>query len=267
MKAKVFAQENVINAARWVRENSIQPQEGSSKYCVIINEEPYEPKCIYRRAYYDAQGKKLPQRAISAKDARQKLRQLGFEICEKGENPSSLANPRQLVKSEKAQRRWLGHGNEGFRLPEPPIDRIVVDGNNVAHHGLYQDHGSVDIWRIQSAYNQLISSYGFKDVKIFVGAALGHRERYGWEHIEDLQSGLRAGERRRRESQIIYKTLTGQDDDRAIIDFAVKHDYLILTNDGYKNHTDLCSLTELRRRIVNYEFLSEELVIHSFPTY
>lgn len=103
----------------------------------------------------------------------------------------------------------------------PPINRIVVDGSNVAREGLNNQHGSAQ--QLLNAYNSLKNDFGFKDIVIIIGAGLRH-------HTSDyskLEPFIK--------QNIIRTAPAGTSDDFYIIQYAIDNDMLILTNDMYRD--------------------------------
>jgi hypothetical protein len=104
---------------------------------------------------------------------------------------------------------------------KPPINRIVVDGSNVAREGLNNQHGSAE--QLLNTYNTLKNDFGFEDIVIIIGAGLRH-------HTSDfskLEPFIK--------QNIIRAAPAGTSDDFYIIQYAMDNDMLILTNDMYRD--------------------------------
>lgn len=104
---------------------------------------------------------------------------------------------------------------------KPPINRIVVDGSNVAREGLNNQHGSAE--QLLNAYNTLKNDFGFEDIVIIIGAGLRH-------HTSDfskLEPFIK--------QNIVRAAPAGTSDDFYIIQYAMDNDMLILTNDMYRD--------------------------------
>lgn len=112
--------------------------------------------------------------------------------------------------------------NQKTRLNrKPPINRIVVDGSNVAREGLNNQQGSAQ--QLLNAYNILKNDFGFEDVAIIIGAGLKHHTS----DFDKLEPFIK--------QKIILTAPAGTSDDFYIIQHATDNDMLILTNDMYRD--------------------------------
>jgi len=138
-----------------------------------------------------------------------------------------------------------------------PINRIVVDGSNVAREGLNDQHGSAE--QLLNAYNTLKNDFGFKNIVIIIGAGLRHHTS-DFSKLEPLIK-----------QNIIRVAPAGTSDDFYIIQYAVDNDMLILTNDMYRNFKDKDSewKTQIEMRRVTFMVNPEDKTISlgQFPNY
>jgi len=150
------------------------------------------------------------------------------------------------------------------RIGRPPIERIIIDGSNVAHHEM--PNRSADVYQLMAAYDQLLSIYGFKQIKILIGPGLRHSvtERDFKELLKKFEDGGARGE-----EKMLYQAPAGENDDSFIIDYAIEHDSLILSNDLYRDHIERHAgdRVEIQRRLVKYMIMDGDLIISRFPDY
>lgn len=104
---------------------------------------------------------------------------------------------------------------------KPPINRIIVDGSNVAREGLKDQQGSSN--QLLNAYNTLKDDFGFEEIVIIIGAGLRHHTS----DFDKLEPFI--------EQKIIRTAPAGTSDDFYIIQHAMDNDMLILTNDMYRD--------------------------------
>jgi hypothetical protein len=151
------------------------------------------------------------------------------------------------------------------RPPPPPIPRIVVDGSNLARYGGYDR--SANARQLMKAYDDLVSVYGFKSVYVVVGAGLWRSmPKEEWDalvhhfHERAISEGRPA---------VMLQAPAGANDDAFIIGLALNDDYLILTNDLFRDHLQRHPDWEvdIRMRLVKYMFLEDRLRIESWPDY
>ncbi|MFX0170300.1 MAG: hypothetical protein ACFE9L_00110 [Candidatus Hodarchaeota archaeon] len=132
---------------------------------------------------------------------------------------SQLKKWRKEQKKEKVSHRKDKSNIDVF--PNPPIDRIVVDGNNVVKTEKKGDKYSVK--KLIELYNELQKKYKFKRIIIFISAAL----KYDVSDFDDLKPLIK--------KKIVRETPAGVSDDYFIIQFAIKDNTLILTNNLFRD--------------------------------
>lgn len=156
-------------------------------------------------------------------------------------------------------------GNRPDKGSHPPINRVVIDGSNVAHYGQEKNTASAD--QVMQAYNGL-KDLGFEKVYIFTGAGLRHA--IGKDTYKKMEKYFQRISRKT-ETEIFHQAPAGIDDDQFIIDFAIKSDLLILTNDLYRDAFQ--KNPELREqiegRLIKFMFNPESkaLMIVDYPDY
>lgn len=180
----------------------------------------------------------------------------------------------QIVANEPTKRKpILTRESPATRSPppsrkvislRPPIDRIVLDGSNVSCYGM--ESGIADFAQLLSVYRQLLSKYGFSQVKVIIGPGMRHKE--GPKPFEWLEMKFNT-EKDRRKATVFYQAPAGTSDDAFIINFAIENDYLILTNDRYLDHKTARprDRSEIDRRLVKYMVIDGNLSITGFPAY
>jgi hypothetical protein len=122
-------------------------------------------------------------------------------------------------------------------LDIPPIKKIIIDGSNVARQDYKNGDGSIK--QLLQAYDDLINKYGFDEVRIIVGAGLRHTVP----DFEELQPYI--------DKKIAAQAPAGVSDDEFIITIAREKNFLILTNDLYRefrNIDPICEKEIQRRR-------------------
>ena len=147
---------------------------------------------------------------------------------------------------------------------KPPIDRIVVDGSNVACYEM--GHEKADLSQLTLAYRQLRTKYGFNTIRIIVGAGLRHKA--GLESFEELQRVFEK-EKEKRGSRILFQAPARTNDDTHIITYAIENDCLILTDDLYRDYLSAHPhhSKEVERRLVKYMIMDGSLIITGYPPY
>ena len=108
-----------------------------------------------------------------------------------------------------------------YTFPNPPIERIVVDGNNVVKTEKTREKYSVN--KLIQLYNELQKKYKFEKVIIFISAAL----KYDVHDFDDLKPLIK--------KKVVRETPAGVSDDYFVIQFAIKDNALILTNDLFRD--------------------------------
>lgn len=156
-------------------------------------------------------------------------------------------------------------GNGPDQRLHPPINRIVIDGSNVAHYGQEKNTASAD--QVMQAYNDL-KDLGFERVYIITGAGLRHA--IGKEKYKEMERYFRRISKKTK-TEIFHQAPAGTNDDQFIINFAIKSDLLILTNDLYRDAVQ--KNPELREqiegRLIKFMFNPENkaLMISDYPDY
>ena len=144
----------------------------------------------------------------------------------------------------------------------PPIDAVVVDGNDVSRHG---DHiKAPSAGQLERCYQELKGSYGFSKVFVIAGPRL--RKDMGEEEHASMGRWF-ADESRRTGTTILLEDAVG--DDRSIIDLAVDEDLLLLTNDRFQDlvRDDPELKFEVGTRTVRYTIVEGKLIIERWPEY
>jgi hypothetical protein len=156
-------------------------------------------------------------------------------------------------------------GNGLDRRPLPPINRVVIDGSNVAHYGQEKNTASAD--QVMQAYNDL-KDLGFEKVYIFTGAGLRHA--IGKDTYKEMERYFRRIGKKTK-TEIFHQAPAGTDDDQFIINFAIKSDLLILTNDLYRDAIQKNPELEgqIKGRLIKFMFNPESkaLMITNYPDY
>jgi len=109
-------------------------------------------------------------------------------------------------------------------IPSPPLERIVVDGNNVVKS--VKTGKKYSVKPLIQLYKELQQKYQFTKVVIFISAAL----KYDVDDFDHLKFLI--------QQKIIRETPAGESDDYFIIQFAIKDNALILTNDLFRDWKD-----------------------------
>lgn len=257
--------EHVLKAAKWIDEHGVPRARESTIWLVIIEGKTYPPKYIISRANVYANGTEWPSGNFTGgEETNSYLKNLGFKICDRGSFtvPRDKApEPRPCVKPLKGPTTVM---NMRGMEEKTPIDRIIVDGSNVACFGMGRD--SADLSQLIKAYGQLRRKYGFSKIRIIIGPRLRHI--VGQDSFDGLLSKFEH-ENERRGERILYQAPARSYDDSYIIKYAIEHDFLILTNDLFRDHAQAYpgDAKELERRLVRYMIMDGDLSIPKFPAY
>jgi hypothetical protein len=139
----------------------------------------------------------------------------------------------------------------------PPLDRIVVDGNNVARTD-EEDKGASSEKLIR-LYKELRDPYKFKEIIIVISAAFKHNSK-------DFNKLSRFIKRK-----IIRETPAGASDDYFIIQQAIQMNALILTNDLFrdwkKKYPELKDEIEKRRVTFFIDSREESFILGEYPEF
>lgn len=263
--------EHVIEAAKWIDVHGVPDIRKPKKYVVDFNGKAYPPKYLLARANVFANGQELDHSEhTGGKETNTFLLGLGFRIVDKklfspksGEDSTSNGAIQRNQPKDSQPRKYNGD-RKRRRASGPPISRIIIDGSNLACYGM--PYGSANVTQLSNSYDQLISDYGFEDVKIIIGSGL-------WRKVnkQDFESLTKRFESERaiRGHGILFQAPAKQNDDTFIIDYAINEDYLILSNDLYRDHLEERpeDSTEIQRRLVKYMVIDNGLRIVEFPDY
>jgi len=125
--------------------------------------------------------------------------------------------------------------------------------------------GSADVSHLIAVFEQLRNDYGFEEVRIIIGAGLRHKV----ETTEFDRLRTRFEEEKRKTGHgVLHQAPAGINDDDFIIDHAVKENYLILTNDLYRDYQEKHPemKCEVQGRLVKYMIIDDKLRIVSYPS-
>jgi hypothetical protein len=151
--------------------------------------------------------------------------------------------------------------SEALKNPDvnikPPINRIIVDGSNVAREGLNNEQGSAI--QLINVYNTLKEYYKFDAIVVIIGAGL----RYKTPDFDTLKPYI--------EQKIIRQAPAGTSDDFFIINYAIDNNTLILTNDMYREFKEKYPKLkeEIEKRRVTFMINPDNgsLSLGQFPDY
>ena len=126
--------------------------------------------------------------------------------------------------------------------PRSQFTRAIIDASNVAHSG---EGGTARVRYIRLMCEKL-STEGL-DPLVVADAALRHQ-------VDDADAYERLVE-----SGVVHQAPAGTDADYFILTFARELDALVVSNDRFRDR--LKSFPELRRRLVRYMILEDEVVL------
>jgi hypothetical protein len=126
--------------------------------------------------------------------------------------------------------------------PRTRYRRAIIDASNVAHSG----EGSAARTRYIRLMWDKLAEAGYEPI-VVADAALRHQ-------VDDAESYERLVE-----SGVVHQAPAGTDADYFILNFARELEAVIVSNDRFRDR--LASFPELRRRIVRYMILEDEVVL------
>jgi len=165
-----------------------------------------------------------------------------------------------MPKSKKGKSKKVVAKKKSKQI-KPPIDRIILDGSNITCFAGYPD-----IAQLSAAYYQIKEKYHFKKIRIIVGPGLRHK--VGLDEFDRIKKEFKENETADGE-RILFESPAYANDDPFIIRYAIDHDFLILSNDCFRDyieeHPELES--EIKRRLVKFMIMDGDLMITKFPDY
>lgn len=169
------------------------------------------------------------------------------------------------LSSHSLENRDEDRGNEQDKRSGPPINRVVIDGSNVAHAGQEKNTASAD--QVMQAYHDL-KDLGFETVYIITGAGLRHA--MGKDKYKEMERYFRRISKKTGK-EILHQAPAKTDDDQFIITFAIDSDLLILTNDLYRDAVQKNPefQNQIEGRLIKFMFNPENkaLMISEYPDY
>ena len=171
---------------------------------------------------------------------------------------SAPLEPEHVSHEKKPTKKRIYKQEIEFQLPPVPVAskkyecKVILDGSNVARDLNNSKQGSIK--QVLRLRDQLIQ-FGIPNDQIYIifGAGLRH-------HIPEDEKTLYQALLR---NQNINQAPAGQDDDYFIIEFAIRKDAFIVTNDFYKDYIMRYPKKRIfiRTHRISYSFLGDEIML------